>query len=290
MGCKRGNSTRRCIHYSYMKTIGLIMMLFYSTGVFAQEEDEVVKALVNAGFENVSRVVLGSEEIITFENTVWKADGEGVAKAVAIIEQYPQVPGLIRRVVVLQLGIPQVSLVLPAVATIERDSVARGNWYTTYDLGAAWKQRPVMNMKNRSNWKVDVVFYPEFALRNQKYHKIYDFLINISPAIEISPMKGMKLTGQVIIPVFNEYGSRYKQVRPGFLTVAQRFRVANNFIDLTAGVFNQWRWGVDLHVYRPFVKEGWLSNFALQGRIGLTGSSYFSDWNWHYGQIGRAHV
>ena len=283
MGCKRGNSTRRCIHYSYTKTIGLIIMLFYSTSIYAQREDEVVKALVRAGFENVSRGVIGDTEVITFENSVWKADGEGVAKAISIIEKYAQIPGMIRRVVVLQLGVPQISLELPALPTINQDTVSLHNWHATYDLGKIRKQYPVLEMNNRSNWKVYLVVYPEFALRNQKYRKIYDILVNLSPAIEISPMKGMKLTGQVIIPVFNEYGPEYEQVRPGFVTISQQFRVTNNFINLTAGIFNQKRWGFDLQVFHPFVKEGWLSNFALQGRIGLTGSSYFWNWNWHYG-------
>ena len=48
------------------------------------------------------------------------------------------------------------------------------------------------------------------------------------------------------------------------------------------GNFNQNRWGMDLTLFRPFTR-GWLQYFALRGEVGLTGSSYFYDWEWHYG-------
>lgn len=286
MGCKRVNSTRRCIHYSYMKTIGLILMLFYSTGVFAQEEDEVVKALVKAGFENVSRVVLGSEEIITFENTVWKADGTGVSNAIDIVNKFPQIIGKIRKIIVLSNNIPQISLSLPARTEISGNQIINAeDWYVSYDLDNSWKQINREEVKNSSLWKADLVFYPQFAFRNQKYHKMYDILFNISPAIEISPLRGMRITGQIIIPVFNEYGELYKEVRPGVVAVEQQFRWENCFFRLSAGNFTNNRWGADLHLFRPFTREGWLSRFALEGRVGLTGSSYFYNWNWNYGNL-----
>lgn len=260
--------------------IGLVLTIFCSTGANAQQEDDVVKALIDAGFENVSRVISGSEEIITFENSVWKADGEGIDKAIDLIGKCPSLPGKTRRVVVLQQGIPQISLLLSASAPV---GSVKPDWLSTYGLGDTWKAVKNASRKNRSNWKVDLVFYPQFAFRNQKYRRIYDILLNISPALEISPVRGMKITGQVIIPVFNQYGARYEQTRLGFFTLEQHFRVLNNFVDLTAGIFNQDRWGFDLHLFRPVMTEGWLSNFALEGRIGLTGSSYFYHWNWHYG-------
>lgn len=272
-----------CVRVCRLWMLGLILTIFCSAGLYAQKDDEIVKALVNAGFENVSRVISDTEEIITFENSVWKADGEGIREAINVIEKYPFIAGKTRRVIVLQLGLPQISLVLPPSAPVAVPGTTNSGWLSTYGLGDVWKAVKNTPRINRSRWKVDLVFYPQFAFRNQKYRRIYDVLLNLSPALEIAPMRGMKITGQVIIPVFNQYGAKYEQIRPGFFTLEQHFRVLNNFVDLTAGIFNQDRWGLDLRLSRPVMTEGWLSNFAVEGRIGLTGSSYFYHWNWHYG-------
>lgn len=276
---------QECVRVCRLWMIGLLLSIFCSTGLYAQKDDEIVKALVDAGFENVSRVISDTEDIITFENSVWKADGEGVSEAIDIIGKYPIIAGKTRQVIVLQLGLPQISLVLPASPPVVVPGATNSGWLPMYGLGEAWKTVKNSPQINRSRWKVDLVFYPQFAFRNQKYRRIYDVLLNLSPALEISPIRGMKITGQVIIPVFNQYGAKYEQIRPGFFTLEQHFRVLNNFVDLTAGIFNQDRWGLDLRLSRPVMTEGWLSNFALEGRIGLTGSSYFYHWNWHYGPV-----
>ena len=98
-----------CVRVCRLWMLGLILTIFCSAGLYAQKDDEIVKALVNAGFENVSRVVSDTEEIITFENSVWKADGEGIREAINVIEKYPFIAGKTRRVIVLQLGLPQIS-------------------------------------------------------------------------------------------------------------------------------------------------------------------------------------
>lgn len=265
-----------------MKTIGVFLMLFCSFELYAQEDD-VVKALRDAGFENVSRVVSGGEEIISFENAVWKANGEGVSHAIDIIGRFPRVQGKIRKVIVLSNHVPQLSLSLPASGEVKGEgAVSAGEWYASYELGDSWKRVRGVKPVNSSLRKVDLVFYPQLSLRNQKYHKVYDVLFNIAPALEISPVRGMKVVGQIIIPIENQYGGLYKDVRPGFITLQQKFRVENFFIQATVGNFNQNRWGGDLTFFRPFT-NGWLRYFALRGQVGLTGSSYFVDWNWHFG-------
>ena len=56
-------------------------------------------------------------------------------------------------------------------------------------------------------FKVDVVVYPEVSLKNLVITQVYQVLFNLSPAVEVSFWKGMKLTAQVIFPVYNDgYG------------------------------------------------------------------------------------
>lgn len=52
--------------------------------------------------------------------------------------------------------------------------------------------------KNSSLFKVDVVVYPEVSLKNLVITQVYQVLFNLSPAVEVSFWKGMKLTAQVI--------------------------------------------------------------------------------------------
>ena len=77
--------------------------------------------------------------------------------------------------------------------------------------------------------------YPELLFRNYILSKVYEIVVNVSPAIEVSLWKGMKLTGQVIFPIYNDYGQRYKQIRPGFVTLSQTVRLPQRTF-LTASV------------------------------------------------------
>lgn len=273
------NGIKKSIYNVFYKTSGVCFILFCTIDfLYAQEKDDVVSALVNAGYENVSREIGDTEEIIMLENSLWRANGEGVREAIKIIELFPLTPGMGRRVVVLRNKVPQLSLLLHPGESASGIT----DWKVSYELGNSWKKTSEKNFANNSRWKADLVFYPQVSLRNQKFHKIYDVLINIAPALEITPFRGTKITGQLIIPVFNEFGGLYDDVRPGYITVQQNFRVENVFLQATVGNFNQNRWGMDLSFFRPFTK-GWLQHFAVKGGVGLTGSSYFVDWNWHYG-------
>ena len=89
--------------------------------------------------------------------------------------------------------------------------------------------------------------------------KVYQAMFSLNPALEISCWPGMKLTGQVILPLYVDtegyaaYSPMYKKVRPGFLTLSQRFRLPFNIKGkATVGTFNQDQYGLDLQLFRPF--------------------------------------
>lgn len=270
------NAIKKSIYNVFFKTSRVCFILFCTVDFLcAQDGYDLVKALTNAGYENVSRSVEETEEIILLENSLWRGNGDGVREIVTLVDKFPTIPGKSRRVIILRNKVPQVSLLLPA-------GESGSDWIVSYELGDSWKPVAEKKFMNNSRWKADFVLYPQFSLRNQKFHKIYDVLFNIAPALEIAPFRGMKVVGQIIIPVFNEYGPLYEEVRPGYLVVQQSFRVKNLFVQASVGNFNQNRWGMDLTLFRPFTR-GWLQYFALRGEVGLTGSSYFYDWEWHYG-------
>lgn len=266
-----------------------ILILILNVPIFgriqAQSLDTLVTSLVDIGYENVSRTITETEEIITFENGPRRVNGIGVRDAMRIIEKTHSIEGKLRRVVVLSYNVPQISLIEKELNVCDTLNLGLPVWDASYSLGDSWNYAKKTKRVNRSLGKIDIVIYPQFGFRNQKYHKVYDFMFNLAPALEISPVKGMKLTGQIIFPIVNEYEKIYDQVRPGFLTVEQMFRVENIFATATVGLFNKNRWGVDLNLYRPFTSNGWGDRFALEARIGLTGSSFFDHWEWNYGSL-----
>lgn len=138
-----------------------------------------------------------------------------------------------------------------------------------------------VKLKNSSLFKVDVLVYPQLALKNLILTQIYQVLFDLSPAIEVSFWKGMKLTGQLKIPVYNDgYGRFENKVHPGHLTVSQRFRLPYNvFGKVTVGYFNADRYGVDVDLFRPFTFD---DRFALMARVGYTGIGYWDGFKLHY--------
>jgi hypothetical protein len=157
----------------------------------------------------------------------------------------------------------------------------RENWSISYELGDSWDQVKDEEKRNASLYKIDVVLYPEFSFQNYRLSRVYDILLNLSPAIEVSFWKGMKLTAQVIIPIVNDYGMLYDEVRPGFVTLSQSIRLPKRtFMTTSIGLFNNFRWGIDAKAKHFLIDE----RFSLEGRIGYTGRGYFQNWAYYHGK------
>ena len=104
-------------------------------------------------------------------------------------------------------------------------------------------------------FKIDVLVYPQLAFKNLVITQIYQVLFDLSPAIEVSLWKGMKLTAQLKIPVYNDgYGRFEDKVHPGHITISQRFRLPYNVFALkvTVGCFSADQYGVDMNFITPF--------------------------------------
>ena len=120
---------------------------------------------------------------------------------------------------------PQISLLYKPIIGDSVPEVARQDWDVSYNLGTNWKKAGKVKKKNSSLFKVDIVVYPELKLKNLIITQIYQVLFSLNPAIEVSLWKGMKFIGQVIVPVYNEYGSSYEQVRQGYIALSQSVRL-----------------------------------------------------------------
>jgi len=262
----------------------LVILVFPMKG-WSQSGDAAVEELIKMGFENVSCTDTDVERVYIMQNTAYRLQGVGMAKAVDVIQAVGMPDNRNCRIVVLDNNVPQYSLFYEWQDNDKdgKADVSRADWEASYELGDSWKIASKTKKKNRSLYKTDIVVYPQVQYRNYVINKIYTFLITVSPAVEISLWPGNKLTGQVVIPILNEYGDSYgrSQIRQGYITISQDYRWKNLFLTGTFGTFNNMRWGADLQARYVFKDP----RFSLDGEVAYTGNSWFDHWRWKVGKM-----
>lgn len=240
-----------------------LAILFYllHTMLYAQRET----VFINHGFENVSITKDSANIIVTLELSAWKLKGEALKKAIELSQGKDKN----YKFIITENDIPKILI-----------AQQNGEWNVTRNTNSEWQKVKNNKRQNRSQFKVDLVFYPEIYLRNIKLEKMYDFLINLSPAIEMSLWRGMMIRGQVILPIYNGYGEQFESIRPQYVTLSQEFRIGDRwFVTATGGIFNRGRWGGDIQAVHYLKNE----RFALKGRLGLTGPYDFDNFTFNYG-------
>ena len=268
----------------WFRIIVFILSMCTMQTMMAQETEsgnKAIEELVNMGFENVRCVENGEERIYTIENNVYKAQGVGIAKAIDIIQQQGLPKDKQCKVIVTHLEIPELSLTYHP--THGNDSISaddKAGWQASYEIGDSWEKVKKEKAKNSSRFKVDILIYPQLSFKNLIITQIYQVLFTMNPAVEVSFWPGMKFTGQLIVPIYNDGYSIYQdKVHPGYITLSQRFRLPYNIRGkATVGYFNADRYGVDLMLFRPFKDE----RFSLEGRIGYVGIGYWEGFKLHY--------
>jgi len=248
----------------------------------AQIGEKTVNALVEMGFENVGCLEDDDELVYVLQNSVYRLQGVGIGKAIDVVQKMGLPGEKPCRIIVLDNNVPQISLCYHPVA--EGDTLSRAerkDWDVSYELGGAWSKVRKVKLKNRSLFKVDVLVYPQLAFKNLILTQIYQVLFDLSPAVEVSLWKGMKLTAQVKIPVYNDgYGMFEDKIHPGHLTVSQRFRLPYNvFGKATVGYFSADQYGLDVEIFHPFSFD---NRFGLMMRAGYTGTGYWDGFRLHY--------
>ena len=237
--------------------------------------------LVQLGFENVRWAENDAERIYTIENNVYKANGVGIAKAIETIQKTGLPTNKRCKVIVTNLDIPEIALTYhPSSCDSISDNGLR-NWQTSYEIGNSWEEVKKEKTRNSSRYKVDIVVYPQLSYKNLIITQIYQALFTLNPAIEVSLLPGMKFTGQIIVPIYNDGYSIYSdRVHPGYITLSQQFRLPYNIKGkATIGYFNADRYGADLMLFRPFKAD---ERFSLEGRVGLVGIGYWDGFKLHY--------
>jgi len=265
---------------AYYRWIGLMLAMLSSIASWGQEKRNAVEELVEHGFENVRWTENEDECIYTIENNVYKAEGVGISKVIDIIQKHGLPTDKRCKVIVTHLEVPELSLTYHPNRNDSTETDDKAGWQTSYEIGQSWDSIKKEKAKNSSRFKVDILVYPQLSFKNLIITQIYQVLFTLNPAVEVSLWPGMKFTGQLIVPVYNDgYGYLQDKVHPGFITLSQRFRLPFNIKGMaTVGYFSADRYGADLQLFYPFRDE----RFSLEGRIGSVAIGYWNGFNLHY--------
>lgn len=255
------------------RSFALFVSLFVVLCLAAQTSDGIVGKLVQQGFENVGMTENDSVRVFVLQPTAYNVVPDGVKEAIRLIETEPFGTQKKNRIVVLENNVPQLSV---------SQSTIGGNWTSSKELGYNLSDINRIKKTNRSYGKVDLVLYPEFFFRNIRYSVMYEVLLNLCPTLEVSLWKGMKFTGQLVIPIVNDYGTFYEKVRPGMVTLSQSFRLPwRTNVTASVGFFSDFRHGASLFVEHYLPRNQW-GQFWIDGRVDVTKAGRFDGWTYKY--------
>lgn len=269
-----GNEKKNRKYNSMLKIKLLIAILTICIPyhLLAQHHDEITKRLINHGFENVGVEENDSVRTIVLQPTPYNIVPDGVNAAIRIINECTQNDSTkSNQIIVLENNVPQFSVL---------QNCANSNWTAYKDLGIKMKELNKIKKSNRSFGKVDFVIYPEFFFKNVRLSVMYEILLNLNPTLEVSLWKGMKFTGQMVLPIVNQYGEYYNKVRPGIVTLSQSFRLPwRTNVTLSAGFFSDFRHGLSMYG-EHYLKRNALGQFWLDGRIDYTKPGRWDGWKY----------
>lgn len=268
----------------FTKAYLIFCMMCLGNLLIAQDQsvEKIQSGLAEAGFENV-RVVAGDQKYsISVENHVYRWDVRAIAEALNRISVHLDQPEQVE-LLLLENQVPQYLIKCNSgnwkkfqAGELSREEFSSG-FLVTRQTDDAWETlKPAKaSLANRS--KVDLYLYPQFSFQNTLLSQLYEIQLNIAPVVQVSLRKGMKLTGQVIVPVYNELGYEGNFIRPGYLTVSQDYRLSGRwFGQLVAGNFSDNRYGFESGINHTFRNENW----NMECYLGYTGSSHFFDYTW----------
>jgi hypothetical protein len=266
-----------------IQAITLTLLLVYKCDqVMPQDTGKnITQMLSSLGFENIHMIRSGDTVKLAYENNIYRWNVKGLIVILDSVVKNVQ-PETHIGIVTLSNGIPVFETWVMACdwvgytnGTITKKEL-NDKIQSSYSTDKCWKELKEVQISNSNLFKFDFIIYPQIYIQNNYFDYIYEVQFNIAPAVEVSLWKGNSITGQVIIPIYNNehLDKEGNYFRPGFITISQEFRLPGPiFALITAGKFDANRYGIDLGLTHPFRNPHW----EISMNVGLTGWTYFSE-------------
>lgn len=130
---------------------------------------------------------------------------------------------------------------------------------------------------------VDIFMGVDFNYRDFFFNnRLFDVLLNLTPGVKWNMGHRWQASAQVVVPVVNQYGDRYKNVRLNMAVLSKQMRVTDFWkMKVSGGLFSADRVGIDVN--NLFIVNKWL---ALRAQLGFTGYCSMAD-GWEASTIDR---
>ena len=128
----------------------------------------------------------------------------------------------------------------------------------------------------------DLFMGVDLQYRDLLFNKVYEALVNLTPGVKWHVGRQWQVAAQALIPVYNDYGDRYKRIRLNMALLSKEFYFKERyFLKVSGGLFGSERYGLDLK--GMLVVNDWL---AFEAQAGLTGYCSMAT-GWEASRPGR---
>ena len=129
---------------------------------------------------------------------------------------------------------------------------------------------------------VDLFMGVDLNYRDLLHNKVYEVLVNLTPGVKWHLGRQWQVAAQALIPVYNDYGDRYKRIRLNMALLSKELYFKERyFLKVSGGLFGSERYGLDLK--GMLVVNDWL---AFEAQAGLTGYCSMAT-GWEASRPGR---
>jgi hypothetical protein len=253
----------------------LLFFPLYSQTLSENHPKEISAQIVAKGYENVTVNRRNDTLFIGLENRVWRFEPRAVAEILKVV--MPAIDSnAVVAITLLHTGIPVTTVI---VGRKRYESLVAGRLQATGfadSVVAVLSDRAYRNSReylhpvNPSFNKLDIVVIPQLKFQFGNFIHPLELQFNVAPAVQISFLKGMSFTAQVIFPIYNNIigDPEGNTIRPGVVLLSQTFRLPYQFFTtVNAGYFTRNRYGINGDVYK-FLFNG---KMAVHATIGYTG-------------------
>lgn len=246
-----------------------------------------MQSLVQTGFEDVRALQTKESVTVSVGNVPFRWQVKAIAEALDQVAGQCDEPKAVQ-LILTEKDIPVIFIRVNSsdwkkfrngLLSVEE---FRQQFVVSHATGEVWKAIRAEKAENSRSGKIDVIGYPQLSFKNTLLKQPFEIQLNIAPAVSVELLRGMVFTGQVIFPLVNELGYEGDFIRPGYVTLSQKFRLPGRTLgECSVGNFSSSRYGLNLRLKHFFSNERW----SVELNSGLTGTSHFFDYTWTRGPV-----